>query len=49
VDGEVDGKGGKQGDALAESFGGPQVEFWVQHRLPWVREVDGATQLQTFI
>jgi len=42
-----DGKQGK-GDVLAETFKTPQVEFWVQYRVPWVQEVEGAVQCQTF-
>jgi len=44
---DVDGKSG-EGDVFTETFKTPQVEFWVQHRVLWVREVEGAKQCQTF-
>jgi len=28
--------------------GAPEAELWVPHRLPWVQELNGAKQCQTF-
>jgi hypothetical protein len=35
-------------DHMLPQFGEPDAEFWVQHRLPWVKEVVGAKQFQAF-
>jgi len=45
--GSLDGKDGKAKGEL-EAFGSPQAELWVQHRLSWVKEIEGAKQCQTF-
>ena len=35
-------------DHMLPQYGVPEAELWVQHRLPWVKEIDGAKQCQTF-
>lgn len=40
--------GSVDGEYVSPKYGIPMAELWVPHRLPWVKEIDGAKQCQAF-